>query len=202
MQEVGSSISLTFIGIRSMRKRRDYPRKETQLSLLCKRDEFIFRSPYSDSALATIKELHPSQRIWDPVHKVWRLAPTGEVMLHVIQLCQDYFRKMPDIHLHDNLSMDEIVEGKTLDLSTHYTTLGVANTATDKEIKKAYYRKAMQYHPDRQGPDEGKYFVAVNRAYECLMDPLKRKRYDAALRITQAKHNAQLGEYRASMFTV
>ncbi|MDD3302181.1 MAG: molecular chaperone DnaJ [Candidatus Gracilibacteria bacterium] len=62
----------------------------------------------------------------------------------------------------------------------YYNTLGVEKTATDDELKKAYRKLAMQYHPDRNGGDkeaETK-FKEINEAYGVLSDPSKRKQYD------------------------
>lgn len=58
----------------------------------------------------------------------------------------------------------------------YYEVLGVGKSASPDEIKKAFRRLAVQYHPDRGG-DEGK-FKEVNEAYEILKDADKRKRYD------------------------
>ncbi len=62
----------------------------------------------------------------------------------------------------------------------YYSTLWVNKTATDAEIKKAYKRKAMQYHPDRNKNDKGAEakFKEVNEAYQTLGDKEKRKNYD------------------------
>ena len=51
-------------------------------------------------------------------------------------------------------------------MATHYETLGVSEKATDKEIKKAYKKLAMQYHPDKGG-DEKK-FKEISAAYDGL----------------------------------
>lgn len=59
----------------------------------------------------------------------------------------------------------------------YYDVLGVSKGASDDEIKKAFRRKAVQYHPDKEGGDEVK-FKEVNEAYEVLKDADKRQRYD------------------------
>ncbi|MCA9333076.1 molecular chaperone DnaJ [Candidatus Saccharibacteria bacterium] len=58
----------------------------------------------------------------------------------------------------------------------YYEVLGVSKGASPDEIKKAFRKLAIQYHPDRGG-DEAK-FKEVNEAYEVLKDDKKRQRYD------------------------
>jgi DnaJ-class molecular chaperone len=67
-----------------------------------------------------------------------------------------------------------------MEFKDYYSTLGVAKTATDKEIKQAYRRLARKHHPDVNPGDksaEAK-FKGINEAYEVLGDPAKRKKYD------------------------
>ena len=61
-----------------------------------------------------------------------------------------------------------------------YQTLGVDKTATQDEIKKAYRKQAMKYHPDKNKGDTSaeKKFKDVNSAYQTLSDESKRKQYD------------------------
>lgn len=58
----------------------------------------------------------------------------------------------------------------------YYETLGISKSASTEEIKKAYRRLALKYHPDRGG-DHGK-FTEINEAYQALSDPQKRASYD------------------------
>ena len=62
----------------------------------------------------------------------------------------------------------------------YYEVLGVSKSASEKEIKKAYKRLAMKYHPDRTQGDKDKeeQFKEVKEAYEVLNDDQKRGAYD------------------------
>jgi molecular chaperone DnaJ len=65
-------------------------------------------------------------------------------------------------------------------MADFYSVLGVAKTASDDEIKKAYRKLAMQYHPDRNnGASEAEEkFKEITEAYDVLRDPNKRAAYD------------------------
>ncbi|MDK1492413.1 molecular chaperone DnaJ [Sinorhizobium sp. 7-81] len=61
-----------------------------------------------------------------------------------------------------------------------YETLGVARNADEKELKSAFRKLAMKYHPDKNPGDTEaeKTFKDINEAYETLKDPQKRAAYD------------------------
>jgi curved DNA-binding protein len=67
-----------------------------------------------------------------------------------------------------------------MDFKDYYSTLGVAKTATEKEVKQAYRKLARKHHPDVNPGDKSAEtrFKEINEAYEVLGDPAKRKKYD------------------------
>ena len=64
-------------------------------------------------------------------------------------------------------------------MSEFYALLGVTREATEADIKKAYRKLAMEYHPDRNpAPEAEARFKEITEAYEVLRDPQKRSAYD------------------------
>ena len=62
-----------------------------------------------------------------------------------------------------------------------YDTLGVSQQSNDADIKKAYRKMAMQYHPDKGGDD--KKFAEINNAYDSIKDA------DSRMQFEQSQHN-------------
>ncbi|XP_022604955.1 dnaJ homolog subfamily B member 9-like [Seriola dumerili] len=61
----------------------------------------------------------------------------------------------------------------------YYDMLGVTKDATDRQIKKAFHKLALKYHPDRnKGPDAEAKFREIAEAYETLSDDKRRREYD------------------------
>ena len=67
-----------------------------------------------------------------------------------------------------------------MEFKDYYSTLGVAKTATEKEIKQAYRKLARKHHPDVNPGDKSaeSRFKELNEAYEVLGDSDKRRKYD------------------------
>jgi curved DNA-binding protein CbpA len=62
-----------------------------------------------------------------------------------------------------------------------YQVLNITQTASDSDIKKAFYKLAKEYHPDVSKGAEDK-FKEINEAYETLSDEFKRRQYDNDLK--------------------
>ena len=67
-----------------------------------------------------------------------------------------------------------------MEYKDYYKTLGVDRKASDEEVKRAYRKLAMKYHPDHNpnNPQSEEKFKEINEAYQVLSDAEKRQRYD------------------------
>ena len=95
-----------------------------------------------------------------------------------------------------------------MEFKDYYATLGVAKTATEKEIKQAYRKAARKFHPDVNPGDRAaeSRFKEINEAYEVLGDPDKRKKYDELganwRQYEQAKQQSGAGPFGDGTWTV
>ena len=83
-----------------------------------------------------------------------------------------------------------------------YKILGVPRSANEKQIKKAYRKKALEWHPDKHVDNQEEAndrFSEINNAYEVLSDPAKRREYDQVGE--DGMGGAQAGEYASAMAT-
>ena len=65
------------------------------------------------------------------------------------------------------------------DKRDYYDILGVSKGATDEQLKIAFRKKALEYHPDRnKSKDAEEKFKEINEAYQILSDSEKRGKYD------------------------
>lgn len=81
----------------------------------------------------------------------------------------------------------------TNDIIDYYRTLGVSQHAKYREIKAAYRRLAMKYHPDRNSsPFSENTIKIINAAFEVLSDKDKRRQYDEKAIINNMTHKKKI----------
>jgi molecular chaperone DnaJ len=84
----------------------------------------------------------------------------------------------------------------------YYAILGVSQSASESEIKKAYFSLAKQYHPDvNKDPSAKNKFAEISTAYETLGDSEKRKTYDATGMTGDEQDQAKNAGFDASGFS-
>ncbi len=86
------------------------------------------------------------------------------------------------------------------DINNYYKIIGVAENATEEEIKTAYRKLAKKYHPDAHPGDREceKNFREINEAYSVLADTEKRKKYDEQLSGTKSAGKSGREQKRTS----
>lgn len=87
----------------------------------------------------------------------------------------------------DNAPEDE----EKTTFTTLYKLLGARATDLPGDLKKAYYRRARQWHPDVcREPDARERFEEIKAAYDVLSDPIKRKKYDLGLKLQKSANQS------------
>lgn len=82
----------------------------------------------------------------------------------------------------------------------YYKELGLGQDATEAEIKKAYRKSALKYHPDRhsgstdeQKEEAEKKFKRIGEAYALLSDPQKKQQYDSGMDLEEMEQGGGFG---------
>lgn len=91
-------------------------------------------------------------------------------------------------------------------MSDHYSTLGLSSSASLADIKAAYRRLVLQYHPDRNtAPRATERFMAIQQAWDVLSDPERKSAYDYNLNYyntyTQQQQAANNTGYQRTKYT-
>mmetsp|Transcript_7685 Transcript_7685/g.11597 ORF Transcript_7685/g.11597 Transcript_7685/m.11597 type:complete len:667 (+) Transcript_7685:97-2097(+) len=125
---------------------------------------------------------------WDPVTQSWILySLAAERDLLLSQAAEDELqewiseqKRLAKEDDDDNNDDEQPQKKKQVQNTELYDILEIEPIATDAQIKKAYYKKALHNHPDKNknDPQAATKFQKISRAYEVLSDPISRQRYD------------------------
>ena len=82
------------------------------------------------------------------------------------------------------------------EIRTAYTWLGIEENATEDQIKKAWREAAKKCHPDRGGNEKD--FQKMKSSYECLIDPVKRRKYDLKIKKVRLQERLRSTQVKAA----
>lgn len=81
-------------------------------------------------------------------------------------------------------------------ITNPYKILGVPKSATTAQIKKAYRKLALKWHPDKnQSPQAEEMFIKINEAYSLLSDEHKRRQFDRGSRVRTTRQKSNYDEW-------
>ncbi len=142
--------------------------------------QIIIVMPFHMEAKEALKKEVPyEERTWDGNRKCWKLSPTKENYNRALKVLKDHFPTFKQKPLVYNKGGDvQATFDMAIDTTSYYSILQIKESATAEEIKKGHRKVIKLLHPDRGG--ESKHFILVQKAYEVLSNPKKKKRYDLA----------------------
>ena len=138
----------------------------------------IYHTPGSVAATSAGKD-------WDPDKKEWIIYDLRKEAEEIMPITEEDFlaklKKDGEGKEAGDGPAEERKPAKTVRETEYYDILGVPSNATASEIKKAYYLKAKQNHPDRHpdDPEAHAKFQKIGQAYQVLSDEQLRANYDA-----------------------